>query len=54
MAYAVIKSRLESGGIVIFDGGTGTTKLERRGVSMDPDAWCGPASLPHTSRQLLR
>jgi len=35
---------LRNGGIVILDGGTGT-ELERRGVPMDPEAWCGPATL---------
>ena len=44
MGYAELERSLEAGGLVILDGGTGT-ELERRGVSMDPDAWCGPASL---------
>jgi homocysteine S-methyltransferase len=35
---------LRDGGIVILDGGTGT-ELQRRGVAMDPEAWCGPATL---------
>lgn len=35
---------MRSGGIVILDGGTGS-ELERRGVPMDPEAWCGPATL---------
>jgi homocysteine S-methyltransferase len=35
---------LQGGDVVILDGGTGT-ELERRGVTMDPDAWCGPAAL---------
>jgi homocysteine S-methyltransferase len=35
---------LRRGGIVILDGGTGT-ELQRRGVAMDPEAWCGPATL---------
>jgi homocysteine S-methyltransferase len=47
MSYAEIERRLKSGGIVILDGGTGT-ELERRGVPMDPEAWCGPATLKHT------
>lgn len=29
---------------MILDGGTGT-ELERRGVAMDDNAWCGPATL---------
>jgi methionine synthase I (cobalamin-dependent) len=44
MSYAAIERRLLSGGVVILDGGTGT-ELQRRGVTMDPRAWCGPASL---------
>ena len=48
MGYAEIERRLEEGGIVILDGGVGT-ELERRGVSMDPEAWCGPATLDHLS-----
>ena len=46
MTYANIKQRPKNGGIVILDGGTGT-ELERRGVPMDPEAWCGPATLQH-------
>jgi len=46
MTYAEIERRLKNGGIVILDGGTGT-ELERRGVPMDPEAWCGPATLEH-------
>ncbi|MDZ7643555.1 MAG: homocysteine S-methyltransferase family protein [Woeseiaceae bacterium] len=44
MSYAAIERRIQRGDIIILDGGTGT-ELERRGVSMDPNAWCGPASL---------
>lgn len=44
MAYTNIDLHLKAGEIVILDGGTGT-ELERRGVSMDPDAWCGTATL---------
>lgn len=47
MSYAEIERRLENGGIVILDGGTGT-ELERRGVPMNAQAWCGPATLEHT------
>lgn len=35
---------MRGGGIVILDGGTGS-ELQLRGVAMDPEAWCGPASL---------
>ncbi len=44
MTYANLKARLERGEVAILDGGTGT-ELERRGVAMDPAAWCGPATL---------
>jgi len=46
MSYADIARRLDGGGIVVLDGGTGT-ELERRGVPMNSDAWCGAASLDH-------
>jgi S-methylmethionine-dependent homocysteine/selenocysteine methylase len=48
MAYAEIEHRLQSGGVVVLDGGTGT-ELERRGVTMDLKAWCGPSSLENTT-----
>ncbi len=44
MTYTKIKQHLDAGGTVILDGGTGT-ELERRGASMDPEAWCGAATL---------
>ena len=44
ISYASIKRRLDVGDIVILDGATGT-ELQRRGVSMDPAAWCGPSTL---------
>lgn len=46
MSYADLERRLDEGGIIILDGATGT-ELERRGVPMDPEAWCGPATLEH-------
>lgn len=46
MNYACLKDRLDEGGVIILDGGTGT-ELERRGVPMDSGAWCGPATLDH-------
>jgi homocysteine S-methyltransferase len=46
MGYSQIERRLKEGGIVLLDGGTGT-ELERRGVPMDPEAWCGRAALEH-------
>lgn len=44
MNYSTIEERLQSGDIVLLDGGTGT-ELEKRGATMDPEAWCGPATL---------
>ena len=38
---------IHSGNILILDGGTGT-ELEKRGVPMDPGAWCGIAALEHS------
>jgi len=46
MNYADLDRRLRQGGLVILDGGVGT-ELQRRGVPMDPEAWCGPATLEH-------
>jgi len=46
MGYSDIQHRLEQGGVILLDGGTGT-ELERRGVPMDTEAWCGPATLEH-------
>ncbi len=44
MPYKTLKNRLDHGDVVILDGATGT-ELQRRGVDMDPAAWCGVASL---------
>lgn len=44
MTYEKLEKRLLDGGVVILDGGTGT-ELERRGVPMDSEAWCGVAAL---------
>ena len=44
MAYSALLQRLRAGEIVLMDGPTGT-ELQRRGVAMDPAAWCGPATL---------
>lgn len=46
MSFTAIQTRLDSDGVVILDGGTGT-ELERRGVPMSFDAWCGAATLDH-------
>lgn len=44
MTYSTIETRLQRGDIVLLDGGIGT-ELEKRGAAMDPQAWCGPATL---------
>jgi S-methylmethionine-dependent homocysteine/selenocysteine methylase len=44
MSYSALKKRLDDGDVVILDGATGT-ELQRRGIAMDPSAWCGVASL---------
>lgn len=48
MAYSNIENRLSDGDIIILDGGTGT-ELERRGVAMNPQAWCGPSTLDNAN-----
>ena len=50
MAYKDIKRRLDIKDVIILDGATGT-ELQQRGASMNPAAWCGPASLDN--KQLL-
>lgn len=44
MSYAAVEDRLRRGGVLLLDGGTGT-ELEKRGVSMAPQAWCGAAGV---------
>jgi S-methylmethionine-dependent homocysteine/selenocysteine methylase len=46
MRYALVEKRLQRDQVVLLDGGTGT-ELEKRGAAMDPEAWCGPATLQH-------
>lgn len=43
-AFQDLEDRLRAGKVIILDGGTGT-ELERRGATMDADAWCGPATV---------
>jgi homocysteine S-methyltransferase len=43
-AYARLAERLGADQVVVLDGATGT-ELQRRGAPMDPQAWCGPATL---------
>ena len=44
LAYRRVKDALDNRQFIVLDGGTGT-ELQRRGVAMDPAAWCGPATL---------
>lgn len=44
MSYAAIAETLNTGGLVLLDGATGT-ELQRRGVPMDQTAWCGRGAL---------
>ena len=45
-AYAQLKSRIDSGEVVMLDGAVGT-QLEDMGVPMHPVAWCAPANYTH-------
>ncbi|MEM7422512.1 MAG: homocysteine S-methyltransferase family protein [Pseudomonadota bacterium] len=42
MSYLEIITKLDDGGVVVLDGGIGT-ELERLGVPMHGDIWCGHA-----------
>jgi homocysteine S-methyltransferase len=46
VAYPEVRQRLALGARLLLDGATGT-ELQRRGVPMDPHAWCGAATLGH-------
>mgnify|MGYP005709716743 CR=1 FL=1 len=50
--YAEMFDTTQRGNILILDGGTGT-ELEKRGVPMDPGAWCGVAALEHADLSLI-
>ena len=41
-----VEEKLTAGGVLLLDGAVGT-ELQRRGVPMDDDAWCGRANLSH-------
>ncbi len=41
-----LQSRLDQGDVILIDGGTGT-EIERRGVTMDSDAWSAVANKSH-------
>ncbi|MDX1610163.1 MAG: homocysteine S-methyltransferase family protein [Halofilum sp. (in: g-proteobacteria)] len=44
--YDHLERKLQSGDLIILDGGTGTD-IERRGVAMDDEFWCAMANLSH-------
>ena len=44
MSYQRVLGKLSAGHVLLLDGGTGT-ELERRGITMDPKAWCGPTTI---------
>lgn len=44
--YDHLARKLESGALIILDGGTGTD-IERRGVPMNDEVWCAVANLTH-------
>jgi len=44
--YDHVARKLESGALIILDGGTGTD-IERRGVPMNDEVWCAVANLTH-------
>ena len=46
MGHQYIADKLRHNDFVRLDGATGT-ELERRGVPMDADAWCGPSVAEH-------
>lgn len=43
MSYQDVANTLSRDGLILLDGGVGT-ELERRGVAMDANAWCGVAA----------
>ena len=44
--YHLIEQKLQTGAVIILDGGTGTS-LEQRGVPMSNEVWCAQANLSH-------
>ena len=46
MGHQYIANKLRHNDFVRLDGAIGT-ELERRGVPMDADAWCGPSVAEH-------
>ena len=51
--YEQLKSRLDSGEVVVLDGAIGT-ELQAMGVPMNPASWCAPGNYTHptTVRQM--
>ena len=44
MDYADLLARVDAGGVVVIDGGTGT-EIQRRGVAMNGETWCAEANI---------
>ncbi len=53
MSYRIIKGKIDSGEVILLDGGTGS-EIERQGVRMNDVAWCGIAHMeqPGVVRQV--
>jgi homocysteine S-methyltransferase len=51
--YTDLLARIDAGGVVVIDGGTGT-EIQRLGVAMDSDTWCAEANIgaPLTVREV--
>jgi len=47
VTYVVVAEKLSLSELILLDGATGT-ELERRGVPMNPNAWCGPSVAEHS------
>ncbi len=46
MSYGTIKSRLDTGDLIVLDGGTGT-EIQKRGAPMSGEVWCAMATRNH-------
>ena len=44
MSYQFIQENIEDGNILLLDGGTGS-EIERQGVAMNDQSWCGVAHM---------
>lgn len=53
MNYSDLKSELDTGGVVLIDGATGT-EIERRGVVLSEDAWSATGALHLHGQDIVR